>query len=162
MSWIDIMTIGDDPQYERQLNLMNNEERWRKRFPDGSAEDEWHPGSPPGADAPPTIAEMLYHTPYFVMPRLALEAMPKEWQRRFELLIDEMAKAGISTPAYYVFRDDNLSPPGMVRNVALDRGEHDPMKAWFVFMWHTNEDPWANYRRGNIKEICPTFKGESK
>lgn len=105
------------------------------------------------------FATRLYRTAYFVMPRLALEAMPMEWQKRFEAMIVEMEEAGIKeTPEYFCFVQDNGTQKGALRNMAIERGEYDPEKAYYVFVDRKFDDPWANYRRGRIEDLCPEFK----
>ncbi len=78
----------------------------------------------------------LTYSAYFVMPRLALTAMPLEWQERFVALMEEANDMGLETPEYYVNRRD-------------ERGR-------FV------KDPWANYRRGNAAKLHPSFAKLSK
>lgn len=48
----------------------------------------------------------LYRTPYLVIPRMALEAMPLDWQRRFVGLMEEANATGMVTPEYTVQRRD--------------------------------------------------------
>lgn len=103
--------------------------------------------------------QRLYRTPYFVLPRLAIEAMPEEWQERLEALMIEAEAAGLETPSYHVFRDK--SEPGVdpfmrgVKQVG-DNG-------FCVFHGrHAMGDPWANYRHGSLEKLCPTFKRESQ
>lgn len=44
----------------------------------------------------------LSRASYFVMPRMALEHMPVEWQRRFISLMNEAEDHGVTTPNDYV------------------------------------------------------------
>lgn len=100
----------------------------------------------------------LYRTPYFVLPRLAIEAMPEEWQDRLEALMVEAEEAGLETPSYHVFRDK--SSPGCDPFI---RGTKQVGENGF-HIFHGRaaiEDPWANYRHGRIEDVCPTFKRET-
>jgi hypothetical protein len=100
---------------------------------------------------------ILYRTPYLVIPRLAIEAMPKNWQDRLQKLLIEADEAGMETPSYFVFRDK--SEPGIdpfMRGVK-SVGEN----GFAVFHGrHALGDPWADYRHGNIRKLCPTFIGQ--
>ena len=40
------------------------------------------------------FGQRLYRTPYLVIPRMALEAMPEDWQKRMVALLDEAEAAG--------------------------------------------------------------------
>lgn len=91
-----------------------------KRAPDGSLVDD-----------PVHAFFGLTYAAYFVMPRLALEAMPLEWQQRFVALMDEANDLGLETPTYTVLR----------------RGA----RGRFV------EDPWRNYRRGRAADCHRSF-----
>lgn len=91
----------------------------------------------------------LYRTPYLVIPRLALEAMPEDWQERFEALMKEADDAGIKTPNYFVFRDVTDGNPDMIRGCKqVNRGKwnEDP---FYRLTGGNRPDPWANYRHGN-------------
>lgn len=94
-------------------------------------------------------AERLPRTPYLVIPRLALAAMPIEWQERMEQLLVEADAAGMSTPEYYVFRggDDEYTRAKLVN-----------YETGFVKIVHGREDPWANYKYGNAAEIMADAK----
>ncbi|WP_273772920.1 hypothetical protein [Brucella intermedia] len=95
----------------------------------------------------------LYRTPYLVVPRLALEAMPEDWQLRFESLMDEADKAGIRTPDYLVFRnlsDGNSDGLRGVKQVNRDRWDQTP---FYRFTGGWRDDPWANYRHGNAWDL---------
>lgn len=70
------------------------------------------------------IEQHLYRTPYFVIPRLALETLPYDWQVRFsELLTEAYEVHKLQTPKYTVSRRDHKG-------------------RWF-------KDWWIDYRRGN-------------
>jgi len=95
----------------------------------------------------------LARTPYFVIPKLALKAMPEEWQERFEQLMKEADETGLSTPEYNVFR-------------SIEGGEKTPflgcrnVGSWgkpFYKLVGRGEDPWADYKYGDVKKLCPTF-----
>jgi hypothetical protein len=62
-------------------------------------------------------------TAYFVVPRLALESMPVDWQKEFLRLVDLLPE----TPEYSVYRKDKEG--------------------------RFQSDPWSNYRHGNIMDI---------
>lgn len=74
----------------------------------------------------------LSHCAYFVVPRLALQSMPLEWQRKFVALIEEAEMTGIETPEYTILRRD-------------EQGRYI-------------DDPWANYRHGNAGTLCEALK----
>lgn len=99
------------------------------------------------------FGERLYRTPYLVIPRLALEAMPLEWQQRFESLMKEADDAGIKTPEYLVFRDLSSGNPDAIRGVKqVNRGDWQNRPFYrFTAGWH--DDPWSNYRHGNAKAL---------
>lgn len=100
----------------------------------------------------------LYRTPYMVIPRIALEAMPEDWQKRFEALMVEADEAGIETPDYYVFRNLDDGNPDQIRGCKqVNRGQWD-QRPFYRLTGGYNEDPWANYRRGDLSELCPNFK----
>lgn len=100
----------------------------------------------------------LYRTPYLVLPRLAIEAMPQEWQDRLEALLAEAEEAGLETPSYYVLR--NKSEHGIDPFICgLKDVSQDPTREFLRFHGrHNIGDPWANYRHGRIEDLCPTFK----
>lgn len=105
----------------------------------------------PPDDGGQPFASRLYRTPYLVIPRIALEAMPLDWQRRLEALLKEADAAGLDTPQYQVFRDDGAYTH-FEREDPED--EHSAIDALAV----VRKDEWANYRRGRIADVCPTFK----
>lgn len=94
--------------------------------------------------------DRLARTPYLVLPKLAIQAMPLEWRNRLDQLLKEADEAGLETPEYYVFRggDDEFT---RARCVNEETG--------FVRLVRGRDDPWADYRYGKIRELCPTFKG---
>lgn len=100
----------------------------------------------------------LYRTPYLVLPRLAIEAMPEEWQNRLEALLKEAEAAGLETPSYYVLRDK--AEPGCDPFVrGLKDVSQDPLREFLRFDGrHAIADPWANYRHGKVEDLCPSFK----
>lgn len=93
----------------------------------------------------------LTRSAYFVMPRIAMEAMPAHWQKMFIALMDEADALGLETPSYHVLRQE----PDFTTTKRYD--EDDKTSRVFEYTaW--SEDPWANYRRGDIKELCPSFR----
>lgn len=82
----------------------------------------------------------LTYSNYFVIPRMAMEAMPLDWQRRFVALMDEASDTGIETPVYHVLRDD----PEYTREVLEDPDDELSAATEYVVL---RKDPWANYRR---------------
>ncbi len=87
-----------------------------------------------------------------VLPRLAIESMPEDWQHRLESLLKEADAAGVDTPVYTVLRDE----PEYSRVVYEDpEDEFGALDSVTVF----RRDPWSDYRRGDIKAVCPSFKG---
>lgn len=88
----------------------------------------------------------LTYASYAVIPRLALEAQPDEWQHRFVRLMDEAEGRGLVTPKYLVFRDD----PDFCSVERQDEAdERSPVESVTVL----REDPWANYRRGDYSAV---------
>lgn len=98
------------------------------------------------------LEQRLYRTPYLVLPRLAIEAMPVEWQKRLEALLAEADDTNMETPDYHVLRDDRAFT--LMRRYDDDDPESRPYEFTAVY-----EDPWANYRRGDVKALNPEFKG---
>lgn len=95
----------------------------------------------------------LYRTPYLVIPRLALEAMPVEWQERLEALLKEADESGIRTPSYVVFRDVTDGNPDMIKGakqVNVGKWDQEP---FYRLTGGNRRDPWANYRHGKAKEL---------
>ena len=101
----------------------------------------------------------LNRTPYLVIPKLALQAMPIEWQNRFEALMVEMEDAGIETPAYYVFRNVTDGNPDGIRGCKCVNPDRHDQRDFFRLTGGWSSDPWADYRHGNIRKLCPNFKG---
>lgn len=103
------------------------------------------------------FGQRLYRTPYLVIPRMALEAMPEDWQKRMAALLDEAEAAGLVTPNYFVFRDVTDGNPDMIRGCKhVNRGQWDQVPFYRLTGGH-RDDPWANYRHGDIRELCPEF-----
>lgn len=99
---------------------------------------------------------LLYRTPYFVLPRLAIEAMSDDWQKRFFDLLEEAADVGLDTPEYHVFRAD--PPPGMRGCKQVNKGAWD-QTPFYRLTGGWNGDPWADYRHGNAWEIMEAKHG---
>ncbi len=95
----------------------------------------------------------LSYQSYFVIPRLALEAMPAAWQKRFIDLMAEAEMMGMKTPEYKVLRAE----PEYTMVEQYD--DNDPRSRDYIFT-AMREDEWANYRRGYVSELCPGFLGE--
>jgi len=94
----------------------------------------------------------LSYCSYFTIPRLALQAMPLEWQQRFIGLMDEaFEKYGLETPAYHVLRDDESY-------TALERDDPEDEGSRIREFTIIQDDPWANYRRGDVRGLCPAFR----
>ncbi|MBB3997253.1 hypothetical protein [Aureimonas pseudogalii] len=93
-----------------------------------------------------TLSYRLYRTPYLVIPRLALEAMPQDWQEQFEALLVEADKAGLQTPDYHVLRDD----PEFTLAERNDPEDEGSDLRFFTIM---RPDPWADYRRGDAQKL---------
>lgn len=89
----------------------------------------------------------LSYTNYFVMPRLALQDLPHDWQRRFIALMDEAHDVhGMKTPDYHVLRK------GSEYTVAVPDDPDDETSRVSEYLVST-EDPWANYRRGRAADL---------
>lgn len=118
-------------------------------------------GYKPVDDGAPTWGEMqddscpfdtiLARTPYFVLPKLAIQAMPLQWRQRFAALLQETEDAGLETPSYHVIRDDSAMTL-VERSDSED--DYSPIESISV----VRRDPWADYRRGDIRALCPSFK----
>lgn len=88
----------------------------------------------------------LTYANYLVIPRLALQEMPLDWQRRMVALLEEWEAAGIKTPSYYVLRDD----PEYTRVERVDPDDdYSRIDEYHVLQ----EDEWANYRRGSVAAV---------
>lgn len=81
---------------------------------------------------------------YFVMPRLAMQELPHDWQKRFIGLMDEAEAVLKTTPSYVVLRDE---PRFTVFERDDPEDETSTVRSYHVF----DDDPWANYRRGSVK-----------
>jgi len=92
----------------------------------------------------------LARTPYLVLPKLALQAMPMDWRKRLEALLAEADDTGMETPAYQVFRDD---PAYNIFRPEDPKDQYSGTSRVVVL----RSDPWANYRHGKIKDLCPGF-----
>lgn len=95
----------------------------------------------------------LNRVPYLVIPKLALQAMPVDWRRRLEALLDEADATGLACPNYIVLRAE----PHFTKTVLEDEGDpYGPVDHYDV----VQVDPWANYRHADIdrvRELCPGF-----
>lgn len=99
------------------------------------------------------FGQRLYRTPYLVVPRLALEAMPIEWQIKLEALLQEADNAGLVTPEYFVFRDLTDGNPEAIKGVKqVNRGDWD-QEPFYRFTGGWRHDPWTDYRHGNAWEL---------
>lgn len=98
-----------------------------------------------------SLADRLSRTPYLVLPRLALEAMPAEWQSKLEALLVEADDAGLETPEYHVLRADR-------GYTSIELSDPEDSTSWAREFYIQRHDEWANYRHGNVFDICPTFK----
>lgn len=92
----------------------------------------------------------LARTPYLVLPKLAIQAMPMEWRERLDAMLAEMEGLGIETPEYHVFRDDG---PGEQYTRARVVNE----VTGYIRLVAGESDPWADYRHGNVPDLCPKF-----
>lgn len=93
---------------------------------------------------------ILNRTPYLVLPKLAIQAMPMEWRFKLAELLDEAHENyGLETPEYTVIRKDCTKTE----------------KSGFVRIISKVDDPWADYRHARhdrVKALCPTFNPEGK
>ena len=88
----------------------------------------------------------LTYASYFVMPRVCLQSLPLEWQKRFVELMDEAYELCDEIPDYHVLRDD----PEYTHVKKYD--SEDEMSRDFEFTaWRT--DPFANYKRPEVKAL---------
>lgn len=84
----------------------------------------------------------LSHSNYFVLPRLAIQDLPHDWQRRFIALMDEASNEhGMKTPNYHVLRTG--------RQTWVTKYDPDDDSSRDYVFTAVTEDPWADYRRGN-------------
>ena len=93
----------------------------------------------------------LYRTPYLVLPRLAIEAMPVEWQHKLEALLIECDETGMMTPEYHVLRAEK-------GYTSTELNDPDDPTSWPREFYVLSHDEWANYRHGDVAAICPDFK----
>lgn len=94
----------------------------------------------------------LSYSSYFVIPRLALQELPVEWQERFIALIDEAFEVhGMMTPNYHVLRE------GAEYTFVTKYDPDDETSRDYEFIAH-HDDPWANYRRGRVADLLPDRK----
>lgn len=54
---------------------------------------------------------VLYRTPYLVLPKTVILAMPLLWQKQLELLLKIATAYGFQTPDYFVTRADGIEDP---------------------------------------------------
>ncbi len=87
----------------------------------------------------------LARTPYLVLPKLAIQAMPIAWRRRFEAMLAEMEETGLETPSYIVLRDG-------------EDGDAEQTETGYIVIKRRPQDPWADYRYGDVEALCPDFR----
>lgn len=105
-------------------------------------------------DEPCPFDVRLARVPYFVLPKLAIQAMPMDWRKRLEALLQEADETGLQAPNYIVLRDD----PAYSRKVPED--EEDPYGA-LDRVEILRRDPWADYRHATHEDVValsPEFK----
>lgn len=107
------------------------------------------------AKAESLLWQRLARTPYLVIPKLALMAMPEEWQAKMESLLAEADEAGLVTPEYHVFRDDGPRKP-YTRAVVVNE------QTGFIRLTGGKSDPWADYRHGNAEEKARALSDEAR
>lgn len=100
----------------------------------------------------------LNRTPYLVIPKLALQAMPLEWRRRFEKLLEEADEAGLETPEYTVFRDVTRGNSESVRGCKQVNPDDWSQRPFYRLTGGNQGDPWADYRHGDVSALCPRWK----
>lgn len=104
-------------------------------------------------DGPCPFDSRLWRTPYLVIPKMAIQAMPMEWRHRLDALMAEADRAGMVTPEYHVFRDDGPGKPYTRATVVNEQ-------TGFVKICGGKPDPWADYRHATaekVRALCPTF-----
>jgi hypothetical protein len=97
---------------------------------------------------------ILPRTPYLVIPKMALQAMPMEWRQRFAALLEEAENTGLETPSYHVLRTDSS-----YTHVRL-YDEEDQTSREYEFT-AVATDPWAEYRHATLEDVqalSPDFK----
>lgn len=95
----------------------------------------------------------LPRTPYLVIPKMALQAMPIQWRQRMVALLDEADDAGLETPSYLVYRDDP-------EYVLVERSDSEDEYSPIIEVSPIRSDPWADYRHanaGDVKALSPRF-----
>jgi hypothetical protein len=92
----------------------------------------------------------LARTSFLVLPKLALQSMPMPFRRKFEALLQEMDDAGISTPRYFVLRDERPYAWAVLEDPEDEFSRIERVENYLA-------DPWANYRHGRIEELCPKY-----
>lgn len=96
----------------------------------------------------------LSRSAYFVMPRLALEAMSLDWQTRFLELMREAEATGLETPDYHVLRCDS-------DYTTTQPNDSEDSYSWDREFYIQRQDEWANYRHGSVNKLCPSFKAST-
>lgn len=94
----------------------------------------------------------LARTPYLVIPKMALQAMPLDWRNRLEALLAEADATGIECPAYVVLRDATSGDPDGAAVVDERTG--------FIRIVRAPRDPWADYRHAShetVRGLSPRF-----
>lgn len=96
----------------------------------------------------------LSYSSYFVLPRLAMQELPLEWQNKFIALMDEAESLGLETPDYTVLRNE--------RSYTWEQKPYDDDNETFdheVTAYRPlKKDEWANYRHGKVSDLCDTWK----
>lgn len=98
----------------------------------------------------------LTYSSYYTVPRMALEAMPLDWQTRFVALMDEFEDIGIETPTYYVLRDDEKYTRKEMYNDDELNEPNGPIQSLHLI----NDDPWAEYRYPDVTLLPVAMKGD--
>ena len=75
----------------------------------------------------------LSYSSYLVLPRLALQAMPADWQARFVALLEEGRRLG-------------LGPATDANYTVSRRARASAMRGKIV------SDPWSDYRHGDVDD----------
>lgn len=101
------------------------------------------------------VEQRLYRTQYLVMPKLAIQSMPKAWIAEMERLLRIAEEAGMETPSYIVLRDG----PEFVGTVYEDPEDEDGAVDHYDVR---RGDPWANYRRGRVEDLCAFDKAKAE
>jgi hypothetical protein len=112
-------------------------------------------GEAPIGDCP--FDTILPRTPYLVMPKMAIQAMPMVWRQRLAALLEEAEAAGLETPGYLVLRNAAGDDP---HGSALQ-----DERTGFIKIVRAPCDPWANYRHAShddVRKLAPNFKGGAR